>query len=219
MRIEAEQGQRLGRRERRKEETRQRIITAALSLMQEKPFDQITVEEITERADVAKGTFFLYFPTKEHLLYEYMKEMAEDVVEFLESLQPEMADSQWEVLRQVMLYIAGRDGMSLALTRSITVACCQSAELRQQMMSIVHEATQHALKGFIVGQQRGEFRTDVPPETLAHYAVRLYRLCLMEWMMEKEDAPLTDLVERTLNFFKPAFLATTPTPQKSLEVK
>lgn len=201
------QGHRTGRRERRKEETRQRIIAAALELMQEKPFDQITVEEIAERADVAKGTFFLYFPTKEQLLHAYMEELTEDVYEFLEQLQPETAESQWEVLRQVMLYIASRDGLSLALTRSIMVACCQSAELRRRMMELVQEATQYALTGFIAGQQTGEFRRDVSPETLAHYAVRLYRLCLMEWMMEKEDAPLTELVERTLAFFKPAFVA------------
>jgi len=201
------QSHRTGRRERRKEETRQRIISAALELMQEKPFDQITVEEIAERADVAKGTFFLYFPTKEQLLHAYLEEMVEDVYEFLEQLQPETAESQWEVLRQVMLFIASRDGLSLALTRSIMVACCQSAELRRRMMELVQEATQHALMGFIAGQQRGEYRRDVSPETLAHYAVRLYRLCLMEWMMEKEDAPLTELVERTLAFFKPAFVA------------
>ncbi|MEN3000541.1 MAG: helix-turn-helix domain-containing protein [Armatimonadota bacterium] len=207
MKLSLDQGERLSRRERRKEETRQRIIAAALELMQEKPFDQITVEEIAERADVAKGTFFLYFPTKEQLLHAYMEELTEDVYEFLEQLQPETAESQWEVLRRVMLYIASRDGMSLALTRSIMVACCQSTELRRRMMELVQEATQHALTGFICGQQRGEFRRDVSPETLAHYAVRLYRLCLMEWMMEKEDAPLTELVERTLAFFKPAFVA------------
>ncbi len=201
------QNERLSRRERRKEETRQRIIATALELMQEKPFDQITVEEIAERADVAKGTFFLYFPTKEHLLHAYMEEMIEDVYEFLEQLQPETAESQWEVVRQVMLFIASRDGISLALARSIMVACCQSAELRQRLMALVQEATQHALQGFIAGQQRGEYRRDVSPEELAHYAVRLYRLCLMEWMMEKEDAPLTELVERALAFFKPAFVA------------
>jgi AcrR family transcriptional regulator len=208
MQLEREQPICRSRRERRREEMRQRIITAALSLMQEKPFDQITVEEITERADVAKGTFFLYFPTKEHLLYAYMEEMSEDVYDFLEQLHPETAESQWEVLRQVMLYIASRDGLSLALTRSIMVACCQNPEVRRQMMALVQEATQRALHGFIAGQQRGEFRRDVSAEQLAHYAVRLYRLCLMEWMMEKEEMPLTELVERTLSFFRPAFIAT-----------
>jgi len=124
MRWNAGQIAQTSRRARRKEETRQRIIAAALELMQEKPFDQVTVEEIAERADVAKGTFFLYFPSKEQLLHAYMEEMIEDVYEILEQLHPETAESQWEELRQVTLYIACRDGLSLALTCSINVACC-----------------------------------------------------------------------------------------------
>src|SRR5512135_982324 len=57
-----------GRRERKKEETRRRITLAALELFHEKGFDATTVDEITERADVAKGTFFNYFPKKESVL-------------------------------------------------------------------------------------------------------------------------------------------------------
>ncbi|MFQ3610412.1 MAG: TetR/AcrR family transcriptional regulator [Fimbriimonadales bacterium] len=194
------------RRERRKEETRQRLFDAALALMQEKPFDQITVEEITERADVAKGTFFSHFPTKEHLLIAYTQEMVEEVYEFIEQLQPEKATSQWEVMRQVMHFIAERDGQSLERTRSMMVACCQSAPLREMMAQMIEEATQHAMQGFARGQALGEYRTDVSAEQLAHYAVRLYRICLMEWMMERPDRPLAELVDQTLEFFKPAFM-------------
>ncbi|GIV05159.1 MAG: hypothetical protein KatS3mg016_0734 [Fimbriimonadales bacterium] len=195
------------RRERRREETRQRLIQAALALMHEKPFDQVTVEEITERADVAKGTFFTYFPTKEHLLQAYIRDMTDEVYEFLESLQPEQAPSQWEVLRQVMLFIAQRDARSLQITRSIMVACCQSHELRKQVLDIIKEATEYARAGFELGQRTGEFRTDVSADELAHQAVRLYRLSQMEWMMEREDEPLERIVERVLEFYKPAFLA------------
>jgi AcrR family transcriptional regulator len=194
------------RRERRREETRQRLIEAALALMQQKPFEQVTVEEITELADVAKGTFFTYFPTKEHLLHAYMRDLADEVYEFLEALDAENAPSQWEVLRQVMLFIARRDARSLQISRSLMVACCHNPEVRAQMMDIVREATEYAVEGFRKGQQRGEFRDDVPPETLAHQAVRLYRLCQMEWMMENEHTPLEQIVEQILEFYKPAFL-------------
>lgn len=195
------------RRERRREETRQRLIEAALALMQEKPFDQVTVEEITELADVAKGTFFTYFPTKEHLLHAYIRDMTDEVYEFLDSLQPENAPSQWEVLRQVMLFIAQRDSHSIQITRSIMNTALQSETLRQMLSEILQEATEHARRGFECGQQRGEFRTDVPPKELAHCAIQLYRLCLMEWLMERPHEPLEQIVERVLEFYKPAFLA------------
>jgi len=51
-------------------ETRRALLTAALALFREKGYDATTVEEITGRADVAKGTFFNYFPSKEALLGE-----------------------------------------------------------------------------------------------------------------------------------------------------
>lgn len=198
----------VGRRERRREATRQRLIEAALALMQQKPFEQVTIEEITELADVAKGTFFSYFPTKEHLLHAYIRDLTDEVYEFLEALQPETAPSQWEVLRHVMLFIAQRDARSLQITRSLMNVAMQSEALRQMITEIIEEATEHATRGFERGQQRGEFRTDVSARELAHHAVRLYRLCQMEWLMEREHEPLEKIVEEVLEFYKPAFLAT-----------
>ena len=58
----------ISRRERKKDETRQRIFLHAIRLFRERGFEATTVDEITERADVARGTFFNYFPKKEAVL-------------------------------------------------------------------------------------------------------------------------------------------------------
>lgn len=50
--------------ERRMRETRERIEKAALELFATRGIDATTVAHITDRADVGKGTFFTYFPTK-----------------------------------------------------------------------------------------------------------------------------------------------------------
>ena len=55
----------LTRRERKKEETKGRIAEVALELFRRKGVEATTVEEICEKADVAKGTFFNHFPHKE----------------------------------------------------------------------------------------------------------------------------------------------------------
>jgi AcrR family transcriptional regulator len=60
----------MSRRERKKRETRQRLLECAWQLFLKQGYDETTVEEITEAADVAKGTFFNYFATKEVLLDE-----------------------------------------------------------------------------------------------------------------------------------------------------
>lgn len=57
-----------GRRERKKLETRRRISSAAFALFAERGYEATTVEAIAERADVAKGTVFNYFPQKRAFL-------------------------------------------------------------------------------------------------------------------------------------------------------
>ena len=56
------------RRERRGAETRLRLFRCALQLITERGLANVTVEDITEAADVGKGTFFNYFPSTEHVL-------------------------------------------------------------------------------------------------------------------------------------------------------
>ena len=62
-----------GRRERRKQEIRGRLLEAARALFEEKGFAATTVDEICDRADVAQKTFFNHFPTK----HEIVREIAE----------------------------------------------------------------------------------------------------------------------------------------------
>src|SRR5271169_4664392 len=59
------------RRQRRSAETRERLFHSALELFAQKGFAETTVEDITEAADVGKGTFFNYFPSKDHILLAF----------------------------------------------------------------------------------------------------------------------------------------------------
>src|SRR5229473_1174286 len=59
------------RRQRRSAEIRERLFGAALQLFAQKGFAETTVEDITEAADVGKGTFFNYFPSKDHILLAF----------------------------------------------------------------------------------------------------------------------------------------------------
>ena len=66
-------------REKKKIETKHKIFEVAGRLFKEKGFENTTVDEITSKAGIAKGTFFNYFPTKETLLL-YFGEQKEELI-------------------------------------------------------------------------------------------------------------------------------------------
>jgi AcrR family transcriptional regulator len=56
------------KKDRRTRRTRQLLRSALLSLLKEKRYDEISVQDIIERADVARSTFYMHYVDKDDLL-------------------------------------------------------------------------------------------------------------------------------------------------------
>jgi len=71
--------------------TRRMMRDALLSLMEEKEFSQISAKDITDRADLNRGTFYLHYSSPEdllkHICYELLDEMEQTIDDF-EPQQP-----------------------------------------------------------------------------------------------------------------------------------
>lgn len=63
-----------GRRSRKKQATRDRLLAAAHELFASKGYDETTTFDVAEAADVAQRTLFRHFPSKESLLYADMED-------------------------------------------------------------------------------------------------------------------------------------------------
>ena len=90
-----------GLRERKKRETRQRISDVATGLFVARGFDNVTVAEIAEAANVSKMTVFNYFPRKEELYFDRGEEAAELLHEAIHGRAPGV--SMINALRALML--------------------------------------------------------------------------------------------------------------------
>lgn len=115
------------RQSRRTQKTRDKLMAAARTVFAEKGLDAARIDEITERADVGKGTFYYHFGTKEGIVREVIKDVlhglvceiedrcsgAEDVAELLDRLiAAHMAFfcNRWE---DFVLYFQGRTDLTL----------------------------------------------------------------------------------------------------------
>lgn len=78
-----------GRRDRRKRLTRAAISECGWEMFATRGYDEVTVAEIADAADVAVGTVFNYFPTKEAILFDRADEMREDLVHSVMRRPPE----------------------------------------------------------------------------------------------------------------------------------
>lgn len=74
-----------GRTQRRVSRTRRRLLNVALALLMERGADAATIEEITERADVGKGTFYRHFAGKDELIVALTEEAADSIIARLQA--------------------------------------------------------------------------------------------------------------------------------------
>ena len=61
--------------------THNKLLNAALMMFSEKGMDATTVEDITERADLGKGTFYRHFSTKEELMSALVQKAVDGLIE------------------------------------------------------------------------------------------------------------------------------------------
>jgi AcrR family transcriptional regulator len=71
------------RRERKKRQTRDALVRAALKLFDAKGYEQTAVREITDAVDVSERTFFRYFASKENLVLSFVKDGTDVIVRAL----------------------------------------------------------------------------------------------------------------------------------------
>lgn len=79
----------VGRRDRKRRATREALALAALELFEDRGFAATTIDDITERADLARRTFFRHFPSKEAVLFPDSEDYERMLVSAFEEAPPE----------------------------------------------------------------------------------------------------------------------------------
>lgn len=166
----------LSRRERKKLQSRQAILDAAVGEFSRKGFRDTSVADIMSAADLGIGTFYNYFDSKEEVLQSLLGELAKKVTEALEELniagRPSMelllAGSQitakfLDKNRFVLpLFLSGSE--ESAMPEGMTGKTKLTPKFKPLFTDIIRQ-----------GQECGEFREDVPAQLIAEMFHSIYQ--------------------------------------------
>lgn len=183
----------LSKRERKKLETRQSLMRAALRLFGERGYEATTVQDITEAAGVAKGTFFNYFDTKEAVL----PAIAAHRLERLEgALTPERGAPSSPVAR-----------IKLALRLVAQDPLCERHLAHQLFTAMMHRrevGPDHALRDLLArqvrqAQEQGEMRGELDPLYLACVIRALFFQRVRSWYHGHQPSSLPEMIDASVD--------------------
>lgn len=188
---------RTGRRERRAAETRVRLFRCALALIAERGLASVTVEDITEAADVGKGTFFNYFPTKEHVLgvmaeiqLGKLREAAASVAAGTQPLRT--------VLHRLVRRLAEEPGRSPRLARALISSFLGSDSVREILKRRMVEGRKAIAEVVHSGQERGEINPSLKKEKVAMQLLQMMLGTVLLWSLHEKPA-LSQWIENSFD--------------------
>src|SRR5690242_7763136 len=176
----------LGRRERSKAALRQRLLEAALAAFAEKGYRAATIDEIAERADVARATAFNHFPRKEDFLLELILKRRQSI---REGLEQQLAAGHLTVLDAIR-NVAEAAARSYESDRGTNQAMMH-AMLQSGVMATAGSHSTGLVFGRAIadGQQRGEIRADLDPYAIGNVLFDAYVGILNRWGLGEVDQP------------------------------
>ena len=170
------------RRSRRSTELRGRILRAALDLFAQKGFAETTVEDITNAADVGKGTFFNYFPSKDHVLVAF-GEM--QLARFRSAVEEARKTNEPlpEFYRSLATLMTAEPSRNPDLIRALLQAFISNTDVRRAMMDLQTRVLELHAEMIKLGQERGEIRNDLPPAEVGQVFRQLIFGTLLFWSL------------------------------------
>jgi AcrR family transcriptional regulator len=190
-----------GRRQRRAAETRLRLFRCALQLFSERGFPNVTVEEITEAADVGKGTFFNYFESKDHVLSVMAEIQLGKAAEAL-ALAADSKQTIRSVLRRLFLRLAEEPGRSPELARTLISSFLASKGVRQLIARNMQKGRKMGAEIVAAGQERGEINPQLKNDKVAMQMMQTIMGTVLFWSLHEEPALKVWMEDSFQHFWK-----------------
>lgn len=195
--LEAKQGATKG------EKTKQKLFDTAFNLFNQYGLENITVDRIVEKAGVAKGTFYIYFESKDALIAAFISDYASkvdmDYRTVLESFPTETSSSQ--ILLAIIEKIADTLTDNIGYTSMRTVYQLLLSDNIDTGAVTVYDRDLYQIFAVLIrrGMDKGEFISFLSLQELSRHFVMAIRGLCYEWCFRYPDF---DLKSKALTHFR-----------------
>ncbi len=190
---------RRGRGRPRDEAARQRILEAALKLLEKTSFAEITVDSIAARARVAKATVYRWWPNKAAVVIEAFREAVAPQLPF-----PETGSFRDDIKAQVRIFAGVLSGGAGRMLSEFIVAARTDPDVAHAFRTLWSDVRRAEAKQVLTRhQERGQMRKDVDPDLVldALYGPLYFRL------LAKNEPPGPKYAEALVNLLLPSIAA------------
>lgn len=188
--------------ERRKEKTRRKIMTIAVDLFREQGFEATAMEQIADEADIAKGTLYNYFPSKEAIITAYvqqaLQERHSDRITHLREM-PDTRTRLTAILGDLMERVRlQHDIFEMYLAYRVRNVVSLRPDMSEAGKSAFGAL---ALEIIRLGQQSGEIRTGLPINILTDFVEFIFVEVAKQFYVEPDDFDAGVAIEQGVSLF------------------
>jgi AcrR family transcriptional regulator len=175
-------------RERKKRRTRDRLYDVAVELFSDRPYAEVTVDEICERAEVGRATFFRFYGSKAGLLIEFNRRLAEAVARRREGGAAASATQELWLVQDEIARTWGSSGPAMRELAREYIRNAGAADLAgeppyTELLDLVESIIRR-------GQTAGEFATGHHPRFVAWIVLNALSAVTAGWLSGSDDIAL-----------------------------
>jgi AcrR family transcriptional regulator len=174
--------------QRRVARTKAAIEDAFVQLVLEHGYDRVAVEDITDRADLARATFYAHYPNKEAVLLSVFNRLAEDLMQRIA-----YQGGPWNEVRRDAIQSVYKHAAQMP---DLYRACLSDARTRQAYLSIL---TQYAEQNFRDRLKALNRQPRVPVPVMARGFAGAHLAVLEAWLAGELQGDIEELARMTLD--------------------
>lgn len=185
----------------RGQRTRQKVLDAAETVFGERGYDRASIVEITQRAGVAQGTFYVYFPDKQAVFTELVRELSHRLRRAV-AVAVDGVENRLDAER-----LGFRAFFDFTLEHRNLYKVVRQAEFVDE--DLYRWYYRRMAEGYIKGVQRamedGQIRR-MDPEAVAYCLMAISDFLGMRWVLWEGRFPPKDAFETAMSFIERGLL-------------